>query len=134
MNTAVQATTSPSRGMLWTSRVLSALVVLMFVPGIIMGLTRSPQALEGMKQFGWSEDGLILTAALMVVCGVLYLVPRTAVLGAILMTAYYGGAVATHARLHDPMWVVPVVCGILTWLGLYLRDMRIRELVPLRKL
>ena len=134
MNTAAQSGNAPSRAMLWTGRVLSALVVLMFVPGIIMGVTRNPKALEGMKQFGWSEDGLIITAALMVLCGALYLIPRTAVLGAILMTGYYGGAVATHARLHDPMWVVPVVCGIVTWLALYLRDPRLHELLPLRKL
>ncbi len=134
MNSAAQPAPTPSRGMLWTGRIISALPVLMFVPGIVMGLTHNPQALAGMKQFGWSEDGLLLTAALMIGCGILYLVPRTAVLGAILMTGYFGGAVATHARLHDPMWVVPVVCGILTWLGLYLRDTRLHELVPLRRL
>ena len=134
MNTAAQPATTPSRSMLWTGRILSALVVLMFVPGILMGLTHNPQALEGMKKFGWSEDGLLLTAALMIVSAVLYVIPQTAVFGAIVMTGYFGGAVATHARLHDPMWVVPMACGILTWLGLYLRDTRLRELVPLRKL
>lgn len=134
METATKTATTPSRGMLWTGRVISALVVLMFVPGIVMGLTHNPQALEGMKKFGWSEDGLLLTAVLMIGSGILYLIPQTAVLGAIVLTGYYGGAVATHARLHDPDWWIPLACGILTWLGLYLRDMRLRELVPLRKL
>ncbi len=134
MTTAAQPATTSSRGMLWTGRVISALPVIAFVPGIIMGLTHNPQALEGMKKFGWSEDGLTLTAVLMIGSAILYLIPQTAVLGAIVMTGYFGGAVATHLRLHDPMWVVPVVCGILTWLGLYLRDPRMRELVPLRKL
>jgi hypothetical protein len=133
MNSAAQTATTPRRGKLWAGRVISALPVLMFVPGIIMGLTHSPQALEGMKKFGWSEDALLLTAGLMFASAVLYVVPQTAVLGAIVMTGYFGGAVATHLRLHDPMWVVPVACGILVWLGLYLRDPRMAELIPLRK-
>jgi hypothetical protein len=134
MNSATQPAVAPSRGALWTGRVISALVVLLFVPGIVMSLTHNPQALEGMKKFGWTEDAMLVTAVLMIVSGILYLVPQTAVLGAIVMTGYYGGAVATHLRIHDPGWPLPVVCGILTWLGLYLRDRRLRELVPLRRL
>jgi hypothetical protein len=134
MDPATSTATAPSRGMLRTGRVVSALPVLMFVPGIVMGLTRNPQALEGMKKFGWSEDGLLLTAVLMIVSAILYLVPQTAVFGAIVLTGYFGGAIATHVRIHDPGWPAALVCGILVWLGLYLRDPRMRELVPLRKL
>ena len=134
MNTAAQPVTPPSRGMLWTGRVLSAIPALMMIPGVIMNLTSNPQALEGMKRFGWSEDARLLIPALAVFATVLYLIPRTAVLGAIVMTGYFGGAIATHLRIHDPGWPMALICGILVWLGLYLRDMRLRELVPLRKL
>lgn len=134
MDTAAQPASTPNRGMLWTGRVISALLVLLLVPGIVMGFTHNPQALEGMKKFGWTEDALVLTAVLMMISAVLYLIPQTAVLGAIILTGYLGGAVATHLRIHDPGWPLPVVSGILVWLALYLRDPRLRELVPLRKL
>ena len=67
------------------------------------------------------------------ILAILYLVPQTAVLGAILLTGYLGGAPATHVRINDPTWVVPVVTGVLLWLGLYLRDEKLRALVPLRR-
>lgn len=63
----------------------------------------------------------------------LYLIPRTAVLGAILLTGYLGGAVATHVRLVEMDYLVPLVLGVLIWCGLYLRDTRVRELIPIRK-
>lgn len=64
-------------------------------------------------------------------CVVIYLIPQTAVLGAILLTAYLGGATATHVRISDAFFI-PIIVGMLIWLGLYLRDGRIRELLPLR--
>ena len=67
------------------------------------------------------------------ICSALYLIPRTAVIGAILMTAYLGGAVMTHVRIEDPTFVVAVVIGVLLWAGLYLRDETLRTLLPLRK-
>jgi hypothetical protein len=67
-----------------------------------------------------------------VACTIIYLIPRTAVLGAILLTGYFGGATATHVRVGDPSFVGPVVLGVLVWLGLFLRDDRLRALIPLR--
>jgi hypothetical protein len=126
--------TQPSKGMLWTGRILSAVPVLMMLPGIFMDFTRNPQAIEGMKKFGYQESALTLVGALAVLSVVLYVIPQTAVLGAIVMTGYFGGAIATHVRISDPGWPIALLCGILTWLGLYLRDPRLRELVPLRKM
>jgi len=65
-------------------------------------------------------------------CTIIYAIPRTAVLGAILLTGYLGGAILTHLRIGDPFWN-PIIPGVLVWLGLYLRDPRLRALAPLRK-
>jgi hypothetical protein len=67
-------------------------------------------------------------------CVIVYLIPRTAVLGAILMTALFGGATVTNLRVGNPLYIVPVVLGILAWAGLFFRDERVRALIPLRKL
>jgi hypothetical protein len=68
------------------------------------------------------------------VCLLLYVIPQTAVLGAILLTGYLGGAVITHARVGEPNWIVPVIIGIVFWLGLWFRDPRVRALAPIRRL
>ena len=76
------------------------------------------------------KPGLIIEAA----CLILYIIPQTAVLGAILLTAYLGGAVITHARVGEPNWIVPVIVGVVFWLGLWFRDPRVRALAPIRRL
>ncbi len=132
-------TTTPQLGtmsnklwMLWTGRVLSVLPVLMMAMGIATIFFNRAQAVEGMAKFGWQERALTLILVLEIGSALLFLIPRTAVLGAILMTAYFGGAVATHLRIADPGWPLAVVCGILVWAGLYLRDPRLRALLPFR--
>jgi DoxX-like protein len=117
----------------WTGRVLSALPLLLMAMGVASLLFNRAQAAQGMAKFGWQESALTLILTLEIGSALLYIFPRTAVLGAILMTAYFGGAVATHLRVADPGWPLAVICGILTWLGLYLRDPRLRALVPLRQ-
>lgn len=124
---------SNPRWKLWTGRTLSAVPTLFMLPGIAMNLLHSPQALEGMKKFGWQESAMLTVAVLATISVVLYVIPRTAVLGAIVMTGYFGGAIATHLRIGDPGWPVALICGILTWAGLYGRDARLRELLPLRR-
>jgi hypothetical protein len=119
--------------MLWTGRVLSALPILLFIVTGAFSLTRSPEVVAGMKQFGYPESMVVTVAVLEIGSAIVYAIPRTAMLGAILMTGYLGGAVATHLRVGDPGWPMAVICGILVWLGLYLRDARVRELVPLRR-
>lgn len=90
--------------------------------------------IEGSVKLGYSESVIIPLGTVLIACTVLYLIPRTAVLGAILLTGYLGGAVATHVRVGDGIFPVAfgVTFGVLLWLGLYLRDARLRELVPLR--
>ena len=119
--------------MLWIGRVLSAIPTLMLLAGGAMAFTHNPQMIEGMSKFGYPESKLNLIATLEIFCALLYSFPRTAVLGAILMTGYFGGAVATHLRISDPGYPAAIIMGIFVWAGLYLRDQRLRELLPLRR-
>lgn len=124
-----ESTTKP--WMLWTGRVMSALPALLLTFSAVMKLTSAPPVLEGFKHFGF-PDGLHLpigvVEALVVVA---YLVPRMAVLGAILITGYLGGAIVTHLRVGEP-FAPPLLLGVLVWGGLFLRDARVRALIPLR--
>ncbi|HYX68383.1 MAG TPA: DoxX family protein [Terriglobales bacterium] len=119
--------------MTWTGRVLSVLPVLMMAIGVASAFFNRAEVVQGMVKFGWQEDRLTLMLVLEIGSALIYLFPRTAVLGAILMTGYFGGAIATHLRIGDPGWPLALTCGILTWLGLYLRDPRLRVLAPLRQ-
>lgn len=119
----------------WIGRVVSAIPVLMMLLSAVMKLVRQPQAAQAfVNQFGYSDSSLVPIGVVELACAVVYLIPRTAVLGAVLVTTYFGGAVATHVRIGDPSFVGPIVLGILAWVGLYLREPRLRELLPLRKL
>jgi uncharacterized membrane protein YoaK (UPF0700 family) len=136
VSTAIQAAnmaTPPKRWMIWTGRVLSAIPVLMFAMGAAFAFARPPQVIEGMSKYGYPESKLLLIAILEIGSALIYAFPRTAVLGAILMTGYLGGAVATHVRIGDPGYPAALVMGILVWAGLYLRDERLRALLPLRR-
>jgi hypothetical protein len=123
----------PKPWMRWTGRVLSALPVLILAFSAATGLAHGAQVVEGMKKFGWQESSLLLLGVLQLGSAAFYVIPRTAVLGAILITGYMGGAIATHVRVGDPGWPLALGCGILVWAGLYLRDARLRELLPLRR-
>ena len=121
------------RWMIWTGRVLSAIPVLMFVIFGAFGLTHPPDVVAGMEKFGYTQDRILIVCTLEIVSALLYAFPPTAVLGAILMTGYLGGAVATHVRVHDPGYPMAVLMGFLVWIGLWLRDPRLRELTPIRR-
>jgi hypothetical protein len=107
--------------------------VLALAFGAAMTFLRTPQVLEGMSKFGYSESTLLVVAVLELGSALIYAIPRTAVLGAILMTGYFGGAIATHVRVADPGWPSALILGIFVWAGLYLRDERIRRLLPFRQ-
>ncbi len=126
-NTDVDPTTS--KAALRTGWILSILLAAFLISGSVTAWINSPQAVEGMKKLGYSPSIMHVLGLVELACGVLYLIPRTAVLGAILFTTYLGGAVASHARIGDPMWVVPVVFGVIVWVGLLLREPRLRSLV-----
>jgi hypothetical protein len=118
--------------MLWTGRVLSALPVLMMLMGSVYGFTKPAEAQEGMSKYGYPKSAFypIMIAELLAI--VLYVIPWTSVLGAILLTGYLGGAVATHVRAGEPTWIAPVIVGVVIWLGLFFRDPRVRALAPIR--
>ena len=123
-----------SKPMLWTGRIISALPALfLLVSGINLSLVQSPAVRESFAKFGYSPNIIAPLGILEAILAILYMIPQTSILGAILLTGYLGGATATHVRINDPTWVVPVVVGVLLWLGLYLRDEKLRALVPLRR-
>ncbi|MEO5922466.1 MAG: DoxX family protein [Bryobacteraceae bacterium] len=123
-----------SKKMIWTGRILSwATGFFMFTSGINLMFIRSAEMAAGFATFGIPEDVIFGIGASALVSSILYFIPRTAVLGAILLTGYLGGAVATHVRIHDPLMFAPLTVGILIWLGLWLRDEQLRALIPLRR-
>ena len=116
----------------WTALAITALPALMLTMSATMKLTQSAQMVEMLGgKLGYPAHLLPAIGVLEVLCLALYLIPRTATLGAILLTGYLGGAVATHVRVGDS-FVAPILIGVLVWLGLYLRDSRLRPLLPLR--
>ena len=114
----------------------TAIAVLMLIASAAMKLRfvsrPSKEMSDGMAHLGIAESLVLTLAIIEISCVVLYLIPRTSILGAILLTGYLGGAVFTHLRVGDQVFG-PLVPGILVWVGLYLRDPRIRALIPLRE-
>jgi hypothetical protein len=119
---------SPSKAMIWTGWVLSALPSLMLFMSGGMKLVKP----EMLQQMGFPERLGLTLGIVEIGCTVLYLVPRPTVLGAILLTGYLGGAVATHARVLELQSLVPLVLGMVVWGGIYFRDPRVRALIPVR--
>jgi hypothetical protein len=135
MQTVPQATRR-SRGLSTTGYVLSGVVVLFLLMDAVMKLLALPVVLQTTAELGYPLTGVRALGLLLLLCTGLYAWPRTAVLGAVLLTAYLGGAVATHVRIDNPLFshvLFGVYIGLLVWGGLYLRDARIRELLPLRR-
>jgi hypothetical protein len=125
----------PSRAMnkkTWTARILSTLVVLFLLVDGAGKVLRLAPYVEGTEKVGYPAHCLVPLGVLVLVITLLYAIPRTAVLGALLLTAYLGGAVATHVRLDQP-FIVPVVFGIVVWGCLYVRDARLRALLLERR-
>jgi hypothetical protein len=120
----------------WTSRVLSGLAVLFLTFDAVIKLFRATPAVEGTVLLGYQPNVLVPLGIIEAVCLILYLVPRTSVLGAVLWTGYLGGAIATHVRLANPLFshiLFPTYVAALLWGGLWLRDARLRALLPLVK-
>ena len=118
-----------TRSARWAGRVVSALVVAFLAfDGISKALTVEP-VVEATTRLGYPEGSVFGIGVTLLVCTALYAVPRTAFLGAILLTGYLGGAVATQVRVEDPWFLFPAFIGVLAWGGLFLRDGRVRTLV-----
>lgn len=127
-----EITPAVPKGFRWTGYVLSTLGVLLLLLSAF-GKFFKPDGMEAeIKKLEWTMDQMTPLGIVEVACVILYVIPQTAVLGAILLTAYLGGATATHARLGDPFFTSIIVAGVL-WLGLYLREPRLWPLVPIRK-
>jgi hypothetical protein len=116
----------------WAGRILSAIPVLMLLLSAAMKLLRPPAVLEGFAKYGYPVRLIGVIAILELACALVYLIPRLSVLGAILITAFLGGATATNMRIGDPLFFLPALFAAMAWGGLYLRDRRLRALIPLR--
>lgn len=127
-----------SRAQFWTGRVLSGLAVLFFLMDAGMKIPPAPQVLTTMADIGWPATAEMARtlAAILLACTALYVWPRTSVLGAILLTGYLGGAIATHLRIESPLFSHTLfslyIAGPM-WLGLWLRNAELRALVPLAR-
>jgi len=115
------------------SYVLSGLVILFMLFDSIMKFVKPPEVITGTTDLGFAEHHLPILGGLGLVSTLLYIFPRTSILGAVLLTGYFGGAMATHIRLDNPLFshvLFTVYLGILMWGGLWLRNRKLRELFP----
>lgn len=127
-------TNNNSNARRWTGRIMSGLVILFMLFDGIFKFFTSQEAVDATAQLGYGPEHLIPLGVMAVTATVLYAVPKTSVLGAVLLTGYFGGAIATHFRLHNPLFshtLFPVYLAILMWGGLWLRHKRVAELIPL---
>jgi DoxX-like family len=130
MSTDREATPIP-KWMAWAGWIISLLPAAMLLFSATGKLMNMAGLDEGFKHIGWPRDVALGLGIVELVSTVLYLIPQTAVLGAILVTGYLGGAIATHVRIGEG-FIIQALLGGLVWLGLYLRDPRVRALIPLR--
>lgn len=130
METSVSGHTA-SKSAIWIGWIIGILPVLLFIMSASMKFLKPPEFSEGNAKLGWDESAANILGIVELASALLYVFPRTAILGAVLLTGYLGGAIATHVRVHDA-FIIPVIMGIALWVGLWLRDVRIRSLLPLR--
>ena len=116
----------------WVGRVITGIVSLLFLFSAGMKFVGGAEVKEGMAHLGLPESMTIPLGILEAACTVIYLIPATSVLGAILLAGYIGGAICTHWRVGDP-FLPQVAIGLVIWLGIYLREPRLKALIPLRK-
>ena len=117
--------------MVWVGRVISILLSLLFAMSGLMKLKGGAEVISGMVHLGLPESLILPLGILELLCVVIYLIPATSVVGAILLTGYIGGAICAHVRVGDPFFM-QIALGICVWLGLYLRENRLKELIPVR--
>jgi len=124
-----------SKGRLWTGRIISALVVLFLLFDGVTKVMRVRAVLDASAQLGYPVSTIVGIGITLLVCTAFYVIPQTSVLGAILLTAYLGGAVATQVRVGNPIFetLFPIIFGALLWAGIFLREGRLGALIPVRK-
>jgi DoxX-like protein len=130
----VKSDAAISKGRLWTGRILSGLAALFFLVDGLMKLLKPAVVVEATRQLGYPESDIGTIGGLLLTCTLLYIFPRTSILGAILLTGYLGGAVASQVRVNAGWFNVTfaVMFGVLVWSGLWLRDIRVRSLLRFR--
>ena len=122
-----------SKKMAWAGRVISAIPVLLMVFSAVLKLVKAAPVVQGFPRYGYPESLIVIIGALELLSCIVYVIPSTAVLGAILMTGYLGGATATNVRVGDPSYIMTVLLGVFVWGGLFFRDARLRVLIPFRR-
>jgi hypothetical protein len=124
-----------SKKRIWAGGIVSTLAILFLLFDAIAKLMKVAPVLEASARLGLPVNLIVGIGGLLLACVVVYAIPGTSILGAILLTGYLGGAVATHVRVSDPLFetLFPVIFGVLTWAGIFLRDDRLRTLIPLRR-
>ena len=135
MSVAIDAG-EPSNAQLWTGRVLSTLGVVFMLFDATIHLLKPAPVVQGFAQLGYPLSAAVPLAIIEFVCIVFYLLPRTEVLGAVLLTGYLGGAIATQVRVGAPLFstmLFPIYLALFLWGGLYLRDPVVRTLIPVRR-
>lgn len=125
----------PSKPALWTGRVLYILTILFLLFDVYGKFAKPVQVMDAFTRLGLPISTSVTIGVVLAVCTVLYVIPRTAVLGAILVTGYLGGAVSIQLRAGSSMFeiIFPVLFGIVAWLGLYLPDTQLRRMLPVRR-
>jgi hypothetical protein len=128
-------TNEVSRKRLWTGRVLSGLSAAFFILDGAMKLAKPAVVVEATKQLGYPESTIVGIGVVLLACTLLYLIPRTSILGAVLLAGYLGGAVASNVRAGQPLFniIFPVILATIAWGGLWLRDTRLQQLLPLKQ-
>lgn len=121
-----------SNKMVWTGRIISGLIVLFLLFGSIYGIINAAKLAPQAAKYGYPEGAMLKIQITLIICALIYAFPRTAILGAILLTGYLGGATATHVRVSEPFFF-PILVAVLAWGGIFLRDARLRALIPLRR-
>lgn len=127
---------APSKGQLWAGRILSGISTLFMLFDATIHLLKPAAVVEGFAKLGFPTTVAVPLAAIEFFCIVLYLIPRTSVLGAILLTGYLGGAIATQLRVGAPLFstlLFPIYVALFLWGGLYLRDPLVRTIIPARR-
>ena len=122
--------------MIWAGRIMSGLVALFLLFDSVIKLVKLPIAVEGTTQLGYPEHTVVGIGVVLLVCLVVYLIPRTAIFGAILLTGHLGGAIATHMRVGSPLFshvLFPIYVALLVWGGVFLRCPRLRALIPVQR-
>lgn len=126
-------TDAVSNASLWAGRIIIALMCLFMLFDSIIKVMRTAPAVEGTVRLGYPASLVVPIGLVALLCAILYAIPRTSILGAILLTGYLGGATATQVRVQSPWFFFPILLGMLIWLGPFLTDWRLRALVPLRR-